>query len=112
MDLGRARSIETAVRHREAVELRLSSALRQAELVDRALAELDHQLAAVGEVGPDHPLRVSARALLVVAADEEGYDVTLFPGRGRLAVRVRKTLLGLQVDVIEGVAAPPSPGAR
>lgn len=110
MDLGRAQSVDTLVRHREAVEQRLSSALRQAELVDRALAELDHQLSDVGRVLPDH-LRASARALLVVAAGEERYDATLVPDGGQVAVRVRKTLFGLQVGVIDRAPAP-SPASR
>jgi hypothetical protein len=42
MDLGRTQSIHALMRHREAVEQRLSSSLRQAELVDSALGELDH----------------------------------------------------------------------
>jgi len=105
MDLGRAQSIDTLVRHREAVEQRLSSALRQAELVDGALVELDRRLADAGEVGLDHPLRASARALLVVAIGEEMYDATLVPDRGDVAVRVRKTLFGLQVDVVHRAAA-------
>ncbi len=111
MDLGRAQSIDTLVRHREAVEQRLSSALRQAELVDGALVELDRRLADAGEVGLDHPLRASARALLVVAIGEERYDATLVPDRGDVALRVRKTLFGLQVDVVHRAAAGPPPRA-
>jgi hypothetical protein len=116
MDLGRAESIDTLVRHHEAVEQRLSFSLRQAELIDGALAEFDHQVADVAEGGPDHALtasvRVSVRALLVVAAGEDGYDATLVPDRGHLAVRVRNTLFGLRVEVVDGAAALPSHASR
>jgi len=108
LNLGRTESIDTLVRHRETVEQRLSSSVRRAELVDGALAEFDHQLADMGEASHDHALRASARALLIVATDLEGYDATLVPDSGDLAVRVRKTLFGLQVDVVDCAAARPS----
>jgi hypothetical protein len=107
LDLGRAQSIDTLVHHRETVEQRLSFSLRRAALVDRALAEFDHQLAEIGDAGPDHALRASVRALLIVATDAEGYDATLVPDRGHLAVRVRKTLFGLQVDAVDRAASSP-----
>jgi hypothetical protein len=110
MDLGRVENIDTLVRRREAVERRLSSSLRHAELVDGALAELDHQLAEAGEAFPSHALRASARALLGVAAGEEGYDATLVPAGSRVAVRVRNTLFGLQADVVLGAVRRPAEG--
>jgi len=113
MDLGRTQSIDTLVRHREAVEQRLSSSLRQAEHVNGALAELDHQLTDVGQARADHALRASARALLAVAAGEETYDATLILDGAHLVVRVRNTLFGLQADVVDHVdhaAARPTEG--
>jgi hypothetical protein len=112
MDLGRAESIETLVRRREAVEQRLSSSLRQAELIDGALAELQRQLGALGETGADHTLRASARALLTVAAAaaEERYDATFVLHGSYLAVRVQRTLFGLQADVVHHPTARPAQG--
>src|SRR4051812_24090417 len=96
MDLGRGQSIESLVRRSEAVEQRLLSSLRQAELVEAALAELDRQFAACGDLHPDHPLRASARALLAVAAGEDEYDATVVLTGSHEAVRVHKSLFGLQ----------------
>jgi hypothetical protein len=113
MDLGRTQNIETSMRHREAVEQKLSSSLRQAQLVDDALAELDHQLAEMdqaAEVSADRALRASARALLVVAATAGDYDVTLVPEGSSLGVRVRKTLFRLQADLVTAAPARPTEG--
>jgi hypothetical protein len=100
-DLGRAQSVNALVQHRDTVEQRLWSSLRRAQLIDRALGEFDHQLADTGEASPEDALRASVRALLTVASDVDGYDATLVPDRGYLAVRIRKTLFGLQVDVVD-----------
>jgi hypothetical protein len=105
MDLGRTQSIETLVRHHEAVEQRLSSSLRQAELVDSALTGLDHQLDDVDEPGTAEALRASARALLAVAAGQDGYDVMVVPHGGGMGVRVRNTLFGLRADVVPPAAS-------
>jgi hypothetical protein len=110
MDLGRTESIDTLVRHREAVVQRLSSSLRQAEQVDAALAELDQQLANLGEVSVAPALRASTRALLAVASGQQGYDATLVPDGSGLGVRVRNTLFGLQADVVQPAPARPSQG--
>jgi hypothetical protein len=111
MDLGRAESIDTLVRRREAVEQRLSFSLHQAEVVDTALADLDRGLADRAQLEcADETLRASARALLTVALGEVDYDVTLTPARAAVAVRIRHTLFGLQVDVVERASAgvPPA----
>jgi hypothetical protein len=55
-------------------------------------------------------LRASARALLAVAAGEEGYDATLMPNGDPLGVRVRNTLFGLQADVVHLAVALPTEG--
>ena len=110
MDLGRAQSIETLVRRSEAVEQRLSYSLRQAELVDAALAELHRQLIDAGETRADHALTASVRALLAVAAGEEQYDATLVPNGSRLSVRVHRSLFGLQADVVHPAPAAPAQG--
>jgi hypothetical protein len=102
MDLGRAESIDTLVRRRDAVARRLSSSLHQAELVDAALAALDRQLADGTDVAcADSSLRASARALLTVALGDADYDATLAPAHIPVAVRIHNTLFGLQIDVID-----------
>jgi len=107
-DLGRTHSVDALVQHWETVEQRLWSSLRRAQLIDRALAEFDHQLTDTSEASQDGTLRASVRALLTVAADVDGYDGTLVPDCGHLVVRVRKTLFGLQVDVVDRAAFRPS----
>lgn len=99
MDLGRTRSIESLVRRSEAVEQRLLSSLRQAELVETALAELEHQLDGRADDCPRYALRASARALLAVAVSEDEYDATLVLAGSHEAVRVHKTLFGLQAEL-------------
>jgi hypothetical protein len=105
MDLGRGQSIEGLVRRSEPVERRLLSSLRQAELVETALAELDRQLARGADPSPHHALRASARALLAVAAGEDEYDATLVLAGGHEAVRVRKSLFGLQAELAQRALA-------
>ena len=114
MDLGRGQSIESRVRRSEAVEQRLLSSLRQAELVETALAELDRQFEARGEPCPQHPLRASARALLAVAAGEDEYDATVVLAGSHEAVRVHKSLFGLQAELAHRAipGAPRGPGVE
>jgi hypothetical protein len=83
----------------------LSSSLRQAESVDSALRALDEQLADIGEGEKAGILRVSARALLVVAFRQEDYDVTLLPASCGFGLRVRNTTSGLRAEVTETAAA-------
>src|SRR5689334_9432066 len=111
MDLGRAESIDTLMRRREAVEQRLSFSLHQAEVVDTALAYLDRGLADRAQMEcADETLRASARALLTVALGEVDYDATLTLARAAVAVRIRHTLFGLQVDVVDRAAPDVPPG--
>jgi len=122
MDLGRAESIDTLMRRREAVEQRLSSSLHQAEVVDTALSVLDRSLADRAQTGcADETLRASVRALLTVAVGDGDYDATLMLAHAAVAVRIRHTLFGLQVDVVDVVdraaagGVPPGiprPGAK
>jgi hypothetical protein len=113
MDLGRSESIDTLIRRREAVEQRLSSSLHQAELVDTALEALDRQLADRSDVRrTDSSLRASARALLTVALADADYDAILMPANVPVAVRIRHTLFGLQIDVVDrAMARPDRPSA-
>jgi hypothetical protein len=113
MDLGRAESIDTLVRRREAVARRLSSSLHQAELVDTALAALDRQLADGTDVAcADSLLRASARALLTVAVGDADYDATLTLAHIPVDVRIHNTLFGLQIDVIDrAIPLPTQPPA-
>jgi|tagenome__1003787_1003787.scaffolds.fasta_scaffold20796584_1 hypothetical protein len=109
MDLGRAESIDTRMRRREAVEQRLSSSRHQAKLVDTALASLDRQLADRGDVAcADCSLRASARALRTVALGDADYGATLTPAHVPVAVRIHNTLFGLQIAIRPSGIGPPT----
>jgi hypothetical protein len=71
------------------------------DLVDRALRGLDEELAAHGVRDPDGSLRATVRSALVVASGVPEYDVAIAAARGRVALRVKHSELGLVVHVVE-----------
>jgi hypothetical protein len=88
-----------AARH-EAARRRVSSSQRQAELVEHAVRTLDEQLSLYRVDDADGVLHATARAMLAVACDTEGYDVAFAAASGQVAVRVRRSTFGLEVDVV------------
>jgi hypothetical protein len=107
-DLARGGGFDGLLDRRDAAQRRLSSALRQAELVDRAVRVLDEQLTEYGVPDDNGSLHATARALLTIAYSHEAYDVTFVPTLGEAAVRVRHTMFGLEAEV----QVPPSESLR
>jgi hypothetical protein len=99
MSFGRPGRLDSVAQRREAAQRRLSSSLRRAQLVDCALRMLDEQLATRSLDDDDNPVRASARALLSVACDTPGFDMTLMPAGGEAGVRVQHTAFGLETHV-------------
>jgi hypothetical protein len=56
--------------------------------------------------GHDDALRVTVRSALTIAYDRPGFDVTLVPAPGVVAVRVQHTPFGPEAEVLE---LPPAP---
>lgn len=105
--LGRDVSLQSLAARREAAERRLSSAVRQAELIDGAVRMLDEQLTEFGVPDDNGSLHATARALLTVACGTEAYDVTFLPKSGHPAVRVRHSAFGLEAEVLGRPAPSP-----
>lgn len=103
----RGGSLDSLVARREAAQRRLSSSLRQAELVDRGMRMLDEQLTEYGVPDDDGALHATARALLTIAYGTEAYDVTFLPTASETAVRVRHTTFGLETEVVPPDTALP-----
>jgi hypothetical protein len=98
---GRGGGHDSLAERREAAQRRLSSSVRMAELVACALRAFDEAMAERGLPDPDGTLRASVRAALAIAYDKPGFDVTLVPAPGALAVRVRHTPFGPEAEVLE-----------
>ena len=103
----RGGSLDSLVARREAAQRRLSSSLRQAELVDRGMRMLEEQLTEYGVPDDDGALHATARALLTIAYGTEAYDVTFLPTASETAVRVRHTTFGLETEVVPPDTVPP-----
>jgi hypothetical protein len=98
---GRGGGPESLADRREAAQRRLSSSVRAAELVACALRAFDEAMAEHALPDPDGSLRASVRATLTIAYDRPGFDVSLVPAPGALAVRVRHTPFGPEAEVLE-----------
>jgi len=98
---GRGGGPESLAERREAAQRRLSSSVRAAELVDCAVRAFDEVMTERALPDPDGSLRASVRAILTIAYDRLGFDVTLVPAPGDLAVRVRHTPFGPEAEVLE-----------
>jgi hypothetical protein len=98
---GRGGGHESLAERREAAQRRLSSSVRTAELVACALRAFDELMAERGLPDPDGSLRASVHATLMTAYGKPGYDVTLVPAPGAIAVRVRHTPFGPEAEVLE-----------
>lgn len=98
---GRGGGMESLAERREAAQRRLSSSVRAAELVACALRAFDETMAERSLPDPGGSLRDSVRATLTIAYDRPGFDVTLVPAPGDLAVRVRHTPFGPEAEVLE-----------
>jgi hypothetical protein len=103
---GRGGGVDSLAARREAAQRRLSSSLRQAEMVERAVRVLDEQLIEYSVPDDNGSLHATARALLTIAYGAEAYDVTFVPTTGEAAVRVRHTEFGLEAEVVEPPSAP------
>jgi hypothetical protein len=103
---GRGGGHDSLAERREAAQRRLSSSVRMAELVACALRAFDEAMAERRLPDPDGTLRASVRAALAIAYDKPGFDVTLVPAPGALAVRIRNTPFGPEAEVLE---LPPTP---
>jgi hypothetical protein len=98
---GRGGGLDSLAERREAAQRRLSSSARTAELVACALRAFDEAMSERALPDPDGSLRATVNATLTIAYDRPGYDVTLVPAPGDLAVRVRHTLFGPEAEVLE-----------
>src|SRR4051812_2035688 len=85
---GRGGGMDSFAERREAAQRRVSSSVRAAELVARALGDFDEVMTSRGLPDPDESLRATVRATLTIAYDKPGFDLTLVPAPGALAVRV------------------------
>jgi hypothetical protein len=101
---GRGGGPESLAARWEAAQRRLSSSLRQAEMVDRAVRMLDEQLTEYGVPDENGSLHATARALLTIAYGTEAYDVTFVSTAGQSSIRVRHTAFALEAEVVP----PPS----
>ncbi len=109
---GRGVGLDSLAERREAAQRRLSSSMRAAELVDCALRRLDEALTDQGVEYLDPSLRATVRGLLHLAYDTPGYDVTLLPAAGDIAVRVQHTPFGPEAEVVDlGTAVRPGTAA-
>jgi hypothetical protein len=106
MGFGRGGGYQSLAERREAARRRLSSSVRAAELVDCALRGFDEAMAERRLPGHDDALRVTVRSALTIAYDRPGFDVTLVPAPGVVAVRVQHTPFGPEAEVLE---LPPAP---
>jgi hypothetical protein len=98
---GRGGGHDSLVERREAAQRRLSSSVRMAELVACSLRAFDEAMTERALPDPEGTLRASVRATLTIAYDKPGFDVTLVPAPGALAVRVRHTPFGPEAEVLE-----------
>src|SRR5690242_10486527 len=112
MGFGRGGGHDSLAERREAAQRRLSSSARAAELVGVALRAFDEAMAERALPDPDGSLRATVRATLTIAYDRPGFDVSLVPAPGALAVRVRHTPFGPEAEVLElPPAAEDRPGS-
>jgi hypothetical protein len=98
---GRGGGQNSLASRREAAQRRLSSSVRTAELVACALRAFDEAMTELRLPDPDGSLRASVRATLTIAYDKPGFDITMVPGHGALAVRVRHSSFGPEAEVLE-----------
>jgi hypothetical protein len=101
MGFGRGGGHDSLAERREAAQRRLSSSVRTAELVACALRAFDEVMAELRLPDPDGSLRASVRSTLTIAYDKPGFDVTLVPAPGALAVRVRHSPFGPEAEVLQ-----------
>ena len=97
---GRASALDSFAARREAAQRRLSSTLRQTEMIDHAVRMLLEQLTEFELSDDSGSLRATARALLSVASGAESYDVTFVDASVHAAIRVRHTTFGLEAEVV------------
>jgi len=110
---GRGGGTESLAERREAAQRRLSSSVRAAELVACALRAFDEAMTEQAIPDADESLRATVRAALTIAYEKPGFDVTLVPAPGDVAVRVRHTPFGPEAEVLElAPAAQPEPRPR
>ncbi|HVN10854.1 MAG TPA: hypothetical protein VMT69_02085 [Kineosporiaceae bacterium] len=100
LGFGRGVGMESLAERREAAQRRLSSSVRAGEVVDCAVRRFDEALADLGMADPEPSLRPTVRALLSLAYQLSGYDVTLLSATAQIAVRVRHTSFGPEADVV------------
>ena len=82
--------------------------MRAAELVDCALRRFDEALNDQGVEHFDPSLRATIQGLLSLAYGTPGYDVTLLPAAGDIAVRVQHTPFGPEAEIVDvGTAVRP-----
>ena len=79
----------------------LVSSLSVGDALDSAVRGLDEQLAAHDVPDPNGSLRATVCSALAVASGVPEYDVAIAAARGRVAVRIRHSDLGLEVHVVE-----------
>lgn len=101
MGFGRGGGHDSLAERREAAQRRLSSSVRTAELVACAVRAFDEAMAERRLPDPDGSLRASVRATLTIAYDRPGFDITVVPAHGALAVRVRHSPFGPEAEVLE-----------
>jgi hypothetical protein len=112
---GRGGGQNSLAARREAAQRRLSSSVRTAELVACALRAFDEAMTELRLPDPDGSLRASVRATLTIAYDKPGFDLTVVPAPGTLAVRVRHSPFGPEAEVLELSPAnqdEPAPSGR
>jgi hypothetical protein len=98
---GRGGGLDSLAERRAAAQRRLSTSARTAELVACALRAFDEAMAEGGVSDVDGSLRATVHATLTLAYDRPGFDVTLVPAPGAVAVRVRHTPFGPEAEVLE-----------
>jgi hypothetical protein len=101
MGFGRGGGHDSLAERREAAQRRLSSSARTVELVGVALRAFDEAMTERALLDPDGSLRATVRAVLMIAYDKPGFDVSLVPAPGALAVRIRHTPFGPEAEVVE-----------
>lgn len=101
VDVTRTGGLSSLADRREAAKRRLSSSVRAAELIACGLRAFDEAMTERALPDPQGYLRASVQAMLALAYELPGYDVTLVAPVGQVAARVRHTVFGPEAEVVD-----------